>query len=120
MNRFLLPSTEYVTCVPWNLRYHITGTDIVRALAFRFEASGDHDLRSLKPEVDACLEEPEYQCIHTQKKQQIFYWWSVPHDRLFLDALECDLKRENMGFEPATTVVGEPALSFTYDPRRSL
>jgi transcription factor STE12 len=40
MNRFLLPSTEYVTCIPWNLRYHITGTDIVRALAFRFEASG--------------------------------------------------------------------------------
>jgi hypothetical protein len=43
-----------------------------------------------------------------------------PHDRLFLDPLERDLKHENMGFEPATTVVGEPALSFMYDPWRSL
>ena len=25
-----------------------------------------------------------------------------------------------MGLEPTTTVVGEPALSFTYDPKRSL
>lgn len=46
--------------------------------------------------------------------------FSVPHDRLFLDALERDLKREKMGMEPTTIVVGEPALSFTYDPKRSL
>ena len=46
--------------------------------------------------------------------------FSVPHDRLFLDALERDLKREKMGLEPTTVVVGEPALSFTYDPKRSL
>lgn len=44
----------------------------------------------------------------------------MPHDRLFLDALERDLKREKMGLEPTTAVVGEPALSFVYDPRRSL
>ena len=37
LNRFLLPSQEYVTCVLWNGLYHITGTDIVRALVFRFE-----------------------------------------------------------------------------------
>jgi transcription factor STE12 len=37
LNRFLLPSNEYVTCVLWNSLYHITGTDIVRALVFRFE-----------------------------------------------------------------------------------
>jgi hypothetical protein len=41
--------------------------------------------------------------------------FSVPHDRLFLDALERDLKREKAGIEPATTVMGEPALSFQYD-----
>ena len=46
--------------------------------------------------------------------------FSVPHDRLFLDALERDLKREKMGLEPTTVVTGEPALSFTYDPKKSL
>ncbi|KAF5338782.1 hypothetical protein D9758_012099 [Tetrapyrgos nigripes] len=153
LNRFLLPSQEYVTCVLWNGLYHITGTDIVRALVFRFEAFGRpvrnmkkfeegvfSDLRNLKPGQDACLEEPKvvdidsvyfpahslpqspfldllfkYQCIRTQKKQKVFYWFSVPHDRLFLDALERDLKREKMGLEPTTVVVGEPASSFVYD-----
>ena len=72
MNRFPLSATEYVTCVSWNNRYFITGTDIVRALIFRFEAFGRpvrnmkkfeegifSDLRNLKPGVDACLEEPK-------------------------------------------------------------
>ncbi|KAG5642657.1 hypothetical protein DXG03_002369 [Asterophora parasitica] len=142
LNRFALPSSEYVSCVLWNGLYHITGTDIVRALVFRFEAFGRpvrnmkkfeegvfSDLRNLKPGIDACLEEPKspfldllfkYQCIRTQKKQKVFYWFSVPHDRLFLDALERDLKREKMGQEPTTHIVGEPALSFTYDPKKSL
>ncbi|KAG8908969.1 homeodomain transcription factor ste12 [Tulasnella sp. 403] len=142
LNRFLLPSGEYVSCVLWNGLYHITGTDIVRALVFRFDAFGRpvrnmkkfeegvfSDLRNLKPGTDACLEEPKspfldllfkYQCIRTQKKQKVFYWFSVPHDRLFLDALERDLKREKMGLEPTTQIVGEPARSFTYDPKRSL
>ncbi|KAG6831377.1 hypothetical protein H0H87_005307 [Tephrocybe sp. NHM501043] len=142
LNRFLLPSGEYVSCVLWNRLYHITGTDIVRALVFRFEAFGRpvrnmkkfeegvfSDLRNLKPGVDACLEEPKspfldllfkYQCIRTQKKQKVFYWFSVPHDRLFLDALERDLKREKMGQEPTTVIIGEPAMSFTYDPKKSL
>ncbi|KAL0952869.1 hypothetical protein HGRIS_007088 [Hohenbuehelia grisea] len=142
LNRFLLPTQEYVSCVLWNGLYHITGTDIVRALVFRFEAFGRpvrnmkkfeegvfSDLRNLKPGVDACLEEPKspfldllfkYQCIRTQKKQKVFYWFSVPHDRLFLDALERDLKREKMGHDSTTEVTGEPALSFTYDPKRSL
>ncbi|KAG8215457.1 STE like transcription factor-domain-containing protein [Butyriboletus roseoflavus] len=142
MNRFLLPTSEYVSCVLWSGTYHITGTDIVRTMVFRFEAFGRpirnmkkfeegifSDLRNLKPGVDATLEEPKspfldllfkYQCIRTQKKQKVFYWYSVPHDRLFLDALERDLKREKMGFEPTTVVVGEPALSFTYEPQRSL
>ena len=46
--------------------------------------------------------------------------FSVPHDRLFLDALERDLKREKMGLDPTTQIVGEPALSFTYDPKKTL
>lgn len=95
----------------------------------KFEEGVFSDLRNLKPGVDASLEEPKspfldllfkYQCIRTQKKQKVFYWFSVPHDRLFLDALERDLKREKMGQEPTTKVIGEPALSFTYDERRGL
>ncbi|KAK6904041.1 hypothetical protein I203_107555 [Kwoniella mangroviensis CBS 8507] len=142
LNRFLLPNGEHVACVFWNGLYHITGTDIVRALVFRFEAFSRpvrnmkkfeegvfSDLRNLKPGTDACLEEPKSPfldllfrngCIRTQKKQKVFYWFSVPHDRLFLDALERDLKREKMGLEPTTVVVGEPARSFRYDPKRSL
>ncbi|KAF9235015.1 putative STE-like transcription factor [Melanogaster broomeanus] len=132
MHRFLLPTSEYVTCVLWASRYHITGTDIVRALVFRFEAFGRpvrnmkkfeegvfSDLRNLKPGTDATLEEPKsqfldllfkYQCIRTQKKQKVFYWYSVPHDRLFLDALERDLKREKMGLEPTTVVIGRTGI----------
>lgn len=78
----------------------------------------------------------KYQCIRTQKKQKVFHWYdvlivsyslsitasrfSVPHERLFLDALERDLKREKMGQEPTTVIVGEPATSFKYDASRSL
>ncbi|OCF41827.1 hypothetical protein I317_04337 [Kwoniella heveanensis CBS 569] len=143
LNRFLLPNGEHVACVFWNGLYHITGTDIVRALVFRFEAFSRpvknikkfeegvfSDLRNLKPGTDACLEEPKSPfldllfrngCIRTQKKvSNVFYWFSVPHDRLFLDALERDLKREKMGLEATTVVVGEPARSFRYDPKRSL
>lgn len=177
LNRFLLPSAEYVSCVLWNGLYHITGTDIVRALVFRFEAFGRpvrnmkkfeegvfSDLRNLKPGVDACLEEPKVwpSCLNFSNRylisisEPIFglavqvpmhshaeeaegfllvrptrppkfdshklnhLRFSVPHDRLFLDALERDLKREKMGLEPTTAITGEPALSFVYDSKKSL
>lgn len=125
-----------------NNLFHISGTDIVRCLAFRFQAFGRpvsnpkkfeegifSDLRNLKAGTDASLEEPKSQfldflyknnCIRTQKKQKVFFWYSVPHDRLFLDALERDLKREKTG-QPATTrAVSEPALSFEFDSSQSL
>ena len=41
--------------------------------------------------------------------------YSVPHDRLFLDALERDLSRDS-----TTVVVGEPALSFKWDRNQRL
>ena len=76
LNRFLLPNSEYVSCVLWGGRDHITGTDIVRALVFRFEAFGRpvrnmkkfeegvfSDLRNLKPGMDACLEEPKVSIV---------------------------------------------------------
>ncbi|CAG8588544.1 5716_t:CDS:2, partial [Racocetra fulgida] len=128
IRRYLLPTGEYISCVLWNSLYHITGTDIVRSLVFRFQAFGRpvtnikkfeegvfSDLRNLKPGMDASLEEPK-----TQKKQKVFYWFSVPHDRLFLDALERDLKREKMGIEPTTVARAEPALSFSFDSTQSL
>lgn len=43
-----------------------------------------------------------------------YFRFSVPHDRLFLDALERDLKREKEGQQPTTEVIGEPARSFRY------
>ncbi|KAF4121302.1 hypothetical protein GMORB2_2264 [Geosmithia morbida] len=142
IRRFLLPTGEYVSCVLWNNLFHISGTDIVRCLSFRFQAFGRpvknskkfeegifSDLRNLKSGTDASLEEPKSpfldflyknNCIRTQKKQKVFYWYSVPHDRLFLDALERDLKREKMGQDATTVAVSEPALSFQYDSSQSL
>ncbi|KAK4570031.1 hypothetical protein LTR86_003001 [Recurvomyces mirabilis] len=95
----------------------------------KFEEGIFSDLRNLKSGTDASLEEPKSafldfmyknNCIRTQKKQKVFYWYSVPHDRLFLDALERDLKREKMGQEPTTVAVSEPALSFEFDSSQSL
>ncbi|KAF2004419.1 transcription factor steA [Amniculicola lignicola CBS 123094] len=142
IRRFLLPTGEYVSCVLWNNLFHISGTDIVRCLTFRFQAFGRpvknskkfeegifSDLRNLKSGTDASLEEPKSafldflyknNCIRTQKKQKVFYWYSVPHDRLFLDALERDLKREKMSQEATTVAVNEPALSFEFDSSQSL
>ncbi|OAF55692.1 homeodomain transcription factor ste12 [Pseudogymnoascus destructans] len=142
IRRFLLPTGEYVSCVLWNNLFHISGTDIVRCLSFRFQAFGRpvknskkfeegifSDLRNLKSGTDASLEEPKSgfldflyknNCIRTQKKQKVFYWYSVPHDRLFLDALERDLKREKMGQEATTMATNEPALSFEFDSSQSL
>lgn len=62
----------------------------------------------------------KHNCIRTQKKQKVFYWFSVPHDRLFLDALDRDLKREKLGLDTTTQAVAEPALSFAYNPSKSL
>lgn len=142
IRRFLLPTGDYISCVLWNNLFHISGTDIVRCLSFRFQAFGRpvknskkfeegifSDLRNLKSGTDASLEEPKSpfldflyknNCIRTQKKQKVFYWYSVPHDRLFLDALERDLKREKMGQEATTMAVAEPALSFEFDSSQSL
>eukprot|EP00834_Sanchytrium_tribonematis_P002111 NODE_59_length_28102_cov_0.971110.p8 type:complete len:481 gc:universal NODE_59_length_28102_cov_0.971110:2055-613(-) len=130
MRRHLLPNGEYVSCVFWNNIFHITGTDIIRVLLYRFQAYGRpvrnlkkfeegvfSDLRNLKSGTDATLEEPrsdflellyKNNCIRTQKKQKVFYWYSVEHDRLFVDALERDLKREALGVPPTTITVKPP------------
>ncbi|OAC99966.1 hypothetical protein MUCCIDRAFT_24485, partial [Mucor lusitanicus CBS 277.49] len=103
-------------------RFHAFGRPVTNAK--KFEEGIFSDLRNLKPGHDARLEEPKSElldmlyknnCIRTQKKQKVFYWFSVPHDRLFLDALERDLKREKMGMEPTTQAVAEPAASLSLD-----
>jgi transcription factor STE12 len=140
--RAVAPTAYPVANSRRNNLFHISGTDIVRCLSFRFQAFGRpvknskkfeegifSDLRNLKSGTDASLEEPKSafldflyknNCIRTQKKQKVFYWYSVPHDRLFLDALERDLKREKMGQEATTMAVSEPALSFEFDSSQSL
>lgn len=52
--------------------------------------------------------------------QKVFYWYSVPHDRLFLDALERDLRREARGEQVVSQAINEPALSMAMDMSRSL
>ncbi|KAG2202127.1 hypothetical protein INT47_008099 [Mucor saturninus] len=133
---------ESITCVRWKDAFYITGTDIVRCLVFRFYAFGRpvqnlkkfeegifSDLRNLKPGTDAILEEPKSafldllfknNCIRTQKKQKVFFWYSVPHDRLFLDALERDLKREKLGIYPTSVSVANPAESISLDTTQAM
>ncbi|SAM06780.1 hypothetical protein [Absidia glauca] len=142
LQRYSLPSGESVSCVRWQQGFYISGTDIVRSLVYRFHAFGRpvenlkkfeegifSDLRNLKPGTDATLEEPKssfldllykHNCIRTQKKQKVFNWYSVPHDRLFLDALERDLKREKLGTEATSAAVAHPALSITLDTTQAM
>eukprot|EP00835_Amoeboradix_gromovi_P002797 NODE_166_length_16344_cov_0.418775.p3 type:complete len:377 gc:universal NODE_166_length_16344_cov_0.418775:6708-7838(+) len=142
IRRHLLPNGEYVSCVLWENTFHISGTDIIRILIYRFHAYGRpvqnikkfeegvfSDLRNLKVGVDARLEEPrspllellyKHNCVRTQKKQKVFYWYSVPHDRLFVDALERDLKREALGIQPTTIPIHPPPpLPMILGPPRS-
>lgn len=142
IKRHELPAGEHVSCVRWNDAFFISGTDIVRCLVFRFHAFGRpiqnmkkfeegifSDLRNLKPGSDAVLEEPKssfldllykHNCIRTEKKQKVFHWYSVPHDRLFLDALERDLKREKLGVEPTSLAVANPAISISLDTTQAM
>ena len=125
-----------------NNSFYITSLDIIRCLSFRLQAFGRPirnrwkfeedifgDLRNLKPGVDAIIEEAQSSflhflyknnCVMTKKKQKVFYWYSVPHDRLWLDALDRDLRREARGEQAVSQAVDEPALSFVMDTSRSL
>ena len=127
----------FVSCVFWNNLYYITGTDIVKCALYRMQKFGRtiiqkkkfeegifSDLRNLKCGIDATLEQPKSEflsflfkniCLKTQKKQKVFFWFSVPHDKLFADALERDLKRESTNQQSTTKAVNDPAISFHYD-----
>ncbi|KAH3683187.1 hypothetical protein WICPIJ_005832 [Wickerhamomyces pijperi] len=143
IRRYYLNHDEgFVSCVYWNNLYFITGTDIVRCIVYRFEHFGRiivdrkkfeegifSDLRGLKCGTDAVLEPSKSpfldflhksSCLRTQKKQKVFFWFSVPHDKLFTDALERDLKKEGQGLEGTTRSKYEPSLSFNYDSTKNL
>lgn len=143
IRRYYLNHDEgFVSCVFWNNLYFITGTDIVRCIVYKFEHFGRKiidrkkfeegifsDLRSLKCGTDAVLELPRSEfleflfknsCLRTQKKQKVFFWFNVPHDKLMADALERDLKKEKAGQNPTTVAEREPALSFNFDESKSL
>lgn len=76
MKRFLLPSGDYISCIWWEGIFHITGTDVVRSLVFRFEVTGRpvrnlkkfeegvfSDLRNLKPGVASVMEEAKVRLL---------------------------------------------------------
>lgn len=138
IRRYYLNTDEgFVSCVFWNNLYFITGTDIVRCMVYKFEHFGRQiidrkkfeegvfsDLRNLKCGNDAVLELPKSEfleflfknsCLRTQKKQKVFFWFNVPHDKLMAEALERDLKKERLNMTPTTVAKYEPALSFQYD-----
>lgn len=138
IRRYYLNNDQgFVSCVFWNNLYYITGTDIVKCCLYRMQKFGREvvqkkkfeegifsDLRNLKCGVDATLEPPKSEflsflfrnlCLKTQKKQKVFFWFSVPHDKLFADALERDLKRESLEQASTTTAIADPAVSFNYD-----
>lgn len=114
---FHLLTGDKISCILWkDGKFYITGTDIVRILNFRFvvinkiisnmkkfEEGVFSDLRNLKTPCDAILEEAKSsflqylfrnQCIRTQKKQKIYFWNRVDHDRLFKLALERYIRRD--------------------------
>lgn len=145
IRRYYLNNDEgFVSCVFWNNLYFVTGTDIVRCILYKFQHFGRtitdrkkfeegifSDLRNLKAGADSVLEEPKLpfleflynnSCLRTQKKQKVFYWFNVPHDKLMADALERDIKKEKLGQTPTSVAVREPAVLFKYieDKKRSL
>lgn len=145
IRRYYLNNDEgFVSCVFWNNLYFVTGTDIVRCILYKFQHFGRtitdrkkfeegifSDLRNLKAGADSVLEEPKLpfleflynnSCLRTQKKQKVFYWFNVPHDKLMADALERDIKKEKLGQTPTSVAVKEPAVLFKYieDKKRSL
>lgn len=115
-----LSTGDTIACISWQGSYFISGTDILKVILFRFAALGRSipqmkkfeegvfsDLRSLKLGRDAVLEEPRskfleflhtHGCVRTQKKQKIFYWQAVDHERLFQEAVNRELRKSRASF----------------------
>ncbi len=55
IKRFPLPSGESVSCILWNGLFYVTGTDVVRAMQFRFQSVG-RVIASPKKFEEVCTE----------------------------------------------------------------
>jgi hypothetical protein len=136
---YQLPNSETISCVQWKGQFYITGTDIVKILKFRFarmkrlpgnpkkfEEGIFSDLRNLKAGEHATLEEPrsefleflyKHNCIRTQKKQKVFYWFEVRHDDLVCEAFERDAKRQNTQSTISSFIQAQQRSQFPYAPQ---
>ncbi|KAI9298052.1 transcription factor, STE-like protein, partial [Neoconidiobolus thromboides FSU 785] len=115
-----------ISCIQWEGEHYITGMDIIRSLNYKLSLLGRQiinqkkleegifsDLRNLKPNLDCKLELShsnflrflhKNHCIRTMKKQKVFYFHAVPHDRMLNDILDRDIKRSALGL-PTTTLL---------------
>ena len=115
---------ETIACVLWQGRTYVTGTDVVKVLVHRLTQAGRSivnmkkleecvfgDLRTVRVGVGCDLEQPrsafleflhENDRIRTKKKQKVFYWDHVHHDKIFADCLEREMKRNGTGKDSIT------------------
>ncbi|TIB11429.1 hypothetical protein E3P89_02594, partial [Wallemia ichthyophaga] len=128
--------SNYIHCIRWLNDLYISSSDLFKIVGFKLVSLGRHirdhrklnegissDLRNLKPGIDSIIQDNgselldllfRYGAIRTQKKQKLFNWHAVPHDRLFLDALERDLKREAAGNPASTIATFEPSFKIKW------
>ncbi|TIB71320.1 hypothetical protein E3Q24_02398 [Wallemia mellicola] len=132
----------YISCIRYSDDFFITGPDIYKIISFKVRKLGriitdkrkfnegiSSDLRNLKIGIDSVIEYNgstlldllvRFGALRTLKKQKLFKWHSVPHDRMFLDALERDLKREAAGTPGTSTAIDPASFALRYDRDVSL
>jgi hypothetical protein len=129
ISEFIFQNNEKIHCILWNKNYFITSTDILRVLYYRFHLYGRpivnsrkfeegvfSDLRRVKKTM---LEEPHsellnflffHNAVRSKKKQRLFFWDSISHDDLFIQALQKELKRESNSEVTCSLVIHPPPL----------
>jgi hypothetical protein len=138
IRRFSLPNNESVACIVWNGRFFITGTDIVKLVAYqfvslsgrpladlkKFEEGIFSDLRNLKPGVHSVLEEARSPflnhlfingCTRTQKKQKVFLIEYVDFDKLVADSVEREQRRSSVSSMDAASEMQSMSRSMSLD-----
>lgn len=128
-------NTNIISCILWydknakSCDFFITGTDIIKILIFKFETIG-RPIKNMKKFEEGVysdlrqnfgvLENAKSEfltflyknsCLRTLKKQKVFFWEDIDHNRLFLRALNRDLERESKGL----TTFSIPTLNYCPD-----
>jgi hypothetical protein len=110
-----LGNKSRIACVAWGGEFYISGTDILKIVQFRLRRAGTRGadprkiersiisaLRGLRPGRSSILLESRdpfmarldaLGCIKTRKRQKVFLWDAVDHQRLFQDALAREQRR---------------------------